>query len=92
MDSGDLFQVSVAFAARQLGYDRLKELQVEVIRPLVASRDVFAILPTGYGKTLCFASLPFLFDHLYGLQDPHMSIVIVVSPLTAIMEDQVKLV
>lgn len=86
----DPFHVSAAFSVRQLGYDKLKELQVDVIRPLVAGQDVFGILPTGYGKSLCFACLPLLFDHLYQLQDPHKSIVIVVTPLTAIMEDQVS--
>jgi ATP-dependent DNA helicase RecQ len=49
-------------------------------------KDVFAILPTGYGKSLCYASLPVLLDHLH--QPKEKSIVIVVTPLTAIMEDQ----
>ena len=38
-------------------------------------------LPTGYGKSLCFASLPMLFDQVLPLKEP--STVIVISPLTA---------
>ena len=45
----------------------------------------------GYGKSLCYACLPLLFDHLYQLEDSQRSIVIVVTPLTAIMEDLVTI-
>ena len=81
---------SASFAARQLGFDSLKSLQLEVIMSFLAGKDVFAILPTGYGKSLCYALLPLLFDHLYQLHGDSASIVIVVTPLTAIMEDQVS--
>ena len=37
----------------------------------------------GYGKSLCYACLPLLFDHLYQLEDSQTSIVIIVTPLTA---------
>ncbi|KAL5467262.1 hypothetical protein EMCRGX_G031465 [Ephydatia muelleri] len=49
------------------------------------------ILPTGYGKSLCYACLPIVFEHLLGIpQGDPQSIVIVVIPLTAIIEDQVR--
>ena len=70
----------------QKGLAIRRDLQMEVILSLVMGKDVFAILPTGYGKSLCYASLPLLLDHLY--QPTEKSIVIVVTPLTAIMEDQ----
>ena len=72
--------------ARKIGYTELKDLQMEVILSFVLGNDVFAILPTGFGKSLCYACLPGLFDLLYKPQDT--SIVIVVTPLIAIMEDQ----
>ena len=53
-----------------------------------AGDDVFAVLPTVYWKILCYACLPFLFDHLHQFEEPQKSVVVVVTPLTAIMEDQ----
>ena len=44
-------------------------------------------LPTGYGKTLCIAALPGTYDHLLGNEG--QSVVVVVSPLIALMEEQV---
>ena len=45
--------VSVAeSAARRLGYEQLRDLQLKVVAEVVTGRDVFAILPTGYGKPL----------------------------------------
>ena len=39
-------------AANNLGFTQLKELQMGVIVPFVVGRDVFGVLPTGYGKSL----------------------------------------
>ena len=50
-------------------------------------KDVFISLPTGYGKSLCFALLPYIFDTIRGVENK--SIVMVVSPLIALMKDQV---
>ncbi len=55
----------------------------------VEGNDVFGVLPTGYGKSLCYAILPDLLDSL--LQPAEPPIVVVVTPLTAIMDDQVRL-
>ena len=49
--------------------------------------DVFISLPTGYGKSLCFAILPLVFDSLRNVKQK--SIVLVVSPLLSIIEDQI---
>ena len=73
-------------AARQLGYEQMKPEQLEVVSGVLNGHDVFAILPTGFGKSLCFAILPSMYDQLLPLALP--SIVIVVTPLTAIMTDQ----
>jgi superfamily II DNA helicase RecQ len=53
----------------------------------LSGRDVFAALPTGYGKSLCYGCLPLARDKLLGTQG---SIVLVVSPLIALMKDQVQ--
>jgi ATP-dependent DNA helicase RecQ len=63
------------------GYDRFRSLQREIIETHLAGRDVFALLPTGGGKSLCF-QLPAL------VREPG-SLTVVVSPLIALMKDQV---
>lgn len=64
---------------------------MDVVLAFVMGKDVFGILPTGYGKGLCYGCLPILFDHLSNVQqDDEKAIVIVATPLTAIMEDQVR--
>ena len=52
---------------------------------------MFAVVPTGYGKCLCYFCLPYLRDYL-DQRDPAKpwSVVIVVSPLMALMNDQVR--
>ena len=50
--------------AKELGYPRLKPEQDDVIETFVKGRDVFAVLPTGYGKSLCYGCLPLVFDRL----------------------------
>ena len=52
------------------------------------------MVPTGYGKSICFQTLPFLFNHKLnrvGLPPRRRSVCIVVSPLVSLMVDQVKL-
>ena len=61
------------------GYPEFRPLQRDIIETSISGRDVFALLPTGGGKSLCF-QIPAL--HRPGLT-------IVVSPLIALMKDQV---
>ena len=86
-----LHQVNAAIlqAVRTLGYDRPTEDQRDAIRSFVEGVDVFVSLPTGSGKSLCYACLPVLFDVLRGDVDQQGSIVVVVSPLSSLMQDQV---
>ena len=75
-------------AAAPLGYTSLKEEQKKALFSFVTGRDVFVSLPTGlYGKSLCYALLPFIFNVKRGLVEKK-SVVVVVSPLIAFMKDQ----
>ena len=61
------------------GFSSFRPLQEDIIRDSLAGKDVFAVLPTGGGKSLCF--------QLPALVRPGLTVV--VSPLIALMKDQV---
>lgn len=62
------------------GYTEFRPLQEEIIQTLLSGKDVFAILPTAAGKSLCYQVPALLFA----------GVTIVVSPLIALIEDQVR--
>jgi ATP-dependent DNA helicase RecQ len=64
---------------RTFGYASFRPLQREICEASLAGRDVFALLPTGGGKSLCF-QIPAL---------ARGGLTLVVSPLIALMKDQV---
>ena len=78
---------AIAQAAKKMGYSAPRPEQVEAVQKFVSGFDVFLSLPTGGGKSFCFTCLPLVFDFLRGAQQ--QSIVLVVSPLIALMQDQV---
>ena len=81
-------KAAIIKAAIALGYKELKDKQEESIMEFAKGRDVFVSLPTGYGKSLCYVILPSVFDELR--KSDKKSIVLVVSPLIALMKDQVN--
>ncbi|WP_420466598.1 DNA helicase RecQ [Panacagrimonas sp.] len=66
---------------RGFGFETFRPGQEAVVRDALAGRDLLAIMPTGGGKSLCF-QLPALL---------RPGVTIVVSPLIALMQDQVRL-
>lgn len=62
------------------GYDAFRPLQEDIIRDALQGRDVLAILPTGGGKSVCF-QVPALMKE---------GITLVITPLIALMKDQVQ--
>src|SRR5665213_1653154 len=61
------------------GYDSFRPLQREIVEASLAGDDILALLPTGGGKSLCF--------QLPAIVRPGLTLV--VSPLIALMKDQV---
>ncbi len=64
---------------QHFGFDSFRPLQQDIVRDALEGLDVFAVLPTGGGKSLCF--------QLPALARPGLTVV--VSPLIALMKDQV---
>jgi ATP-dependent DNA helicase RecQ len=72
---------TLAALKRWFGFDAFRPGQQAVIDDALAGRDLLAIMPTGGGKSLCF-QLPALL---------RPGVMVVVSPLIALMQDQVRL-
>ncbi len=73
--------------ASKIGYEHLKEEQLAVIMHFMEGMDCFVVLPTGFGKSLCFALLSPVFDIV---RSDNSAITVVVSPLVSIIESMAK--
>jgi RecQ family ATP-dependent DNA helicase len=64
---------------KHFGYDKLKDKQYDIINNILNNKkDVLGILPTGFGKSMCYM-LPYLITNKN---------IIIISPLIALMKDQ----
>jgi ATP-dependent DNA helicase RecQ len=64
---------------KYFGYDTFREHQLEVIQTIIEGKDAFVLMPTGIGKSICY-QIPSIIRDGVGL---------VISPLIALMQDQV---
>ena len=64
---------------QDFGYNEFREMQEDIVTDVLSGRDVFVLMPTGSGKSLCY-QLPAV------MKD---GVAVVVSPLIALMKDQV---
>ncbi len=65
---------------KYFGFDKLKKEQEEIIDSILANKDTIGLLPTGFGKSITFQLPALILD----------GITIVISPLVALMSDQVQ--
>ena len=86
------FEEALLYSVKRLKLHSKVSLKPEQRIEAVYDRsDVFVWLPTGFGKSLCFQTLPFVMDHKLALVGSQKSsAVLVVSPLVALMVDQVR--
>src|ERR1700761_6548835 len=72
----------LAHLQEHFGFDAFKDNQDAIIQSVLSGRDTFVIMPTGGGKSLCY-QLPAIISE---------GVAIIVSPLIALMKNQVDLV
>jgi ATP-dependent DNA helicase RecQ len=72
-------QTALAILQKYWKHDQFRSLQNEIIDSVVSGKDTLAILPTGGGKSICFQVPALMKD----------GICLVISPLVALMKDQV---
>ncbi|XP_053376978.1 uncharacterized protein LOC123531137 [Mercenaria mercenaria] len=84
----DSFQKSIEYAKKSLKIAfEFSDKQLEAMESLYNLRDTLAVLPTGSGKSVIFQVLPWLLQKPLKADKP--LVVIIISPLNSLMQDQV---
>ena len=93
-----IWKLALAMASSSFDFDRalayalscmkqkglsLKDQQVEAVKLLSEGKDVFVWFPTGYGKSICYQLLPFIFDVKLGRTNAPLVDRSVISPLVS---------
>src|SRR3954469_11710439 len=79
MEAAQTERTASAVLAATFGFDSFRPGQEPVIEALLAGRSALAVFPTGGGKSLCYQLPALLLD----------GVTVVVSPLIALMKDQI---
>ena len=87
-ESKVLFDIACDRVLERFRLENLKDLQQKALEKLVNSEDVFVIQTTRSGKSLIYQSSPMAIDIVK--ETTFNSIAVVISPLTLLMQDQVK--
>ena len=82
----DDLEVRIDVAATHFGIT-FKEEQRQVMKHFLSGKDTFVVLPTGFGKSICYQCLPIAIGS--GCAG-HLPIIIIISPLIALIKDQVS--
>ena len=82
----EAFDAAIKEVCETFAIEKFHEEQQKAIDLFFDGKDVFVSLPTGYGKSIIFQSIPVIASRLW--KKP--CTIFIVSPLKALMQDQVK--
>ncbi|MCO7126745.1 RecQ family ATP-dependent DNA helicase [Sporolactobacillus shoreicorticis] len=80
LDEEDWLRQAKTILKKKFGYRQFRTGQQKIIQDVLNGRDVFAMMPTGSGKSLCYQIPGYMLN----------GTVLIVSPLLSLMEDQIK--
>ena len=85
------FLEAIDFAFKKCQFNFVpKAEQVQAIHAVVTGNDVFVRVATGFGKSVCYFVVPYICDYLRSESEvSSQSVLLIVSPLKALMEDQI---